>query len=135
MDTLLKAIIELFEKYFGLVLRALWDFVRRILIGTKKLAFPVRDMRTGIKQSRMRYYLVQFSYRNGNKPIAYQEIDSNGKLKRYVDREGKRFIPEEIHEGSVIADGKFQFPEWRKIDWKDICNGNNNSGCWAISER
>lgn len=135
MDTLLKAIIELFEKYLGLVSKSLWQFVRRILIGIKKLVFPVKDLRTGIKQSRMRYYLVQFSFRNGHKLIAYQEIDSNGKLKRYVDREGKRFIPEEINEASVIADGKFQFPEWRKMDWKDICNGDNSSGCWAISER
>ena len=48
---------------------------------------------------------------------------------------GRRFIPEEIHECSVIADGKFQFPEWRKMDWKDIVNGNNNSGFWAITEK
>jgi ribosomal protein S6 len=116
MDTLLKAVTELLEKYLGAVLKALWRSVRRILIGIKKLAFPVKDLRTGIKQSRMRYYLVQFSFPNGHSPIAYQEVDSNGQLKRYVDREGKRLIPEEKHHCSVIADGKFQFPEWRKMD-------------------
>ena len=135
MDALLKVLTELLEKYLGAVFKALWRPVWRALIGIKKLAFPIKDLRTGIKQSRMRYYLVQFSFRNGDSPIVFQEIYSNGNLSRYVDREGKRFIPEEIDSCSVIAEGKFQFPEWRKIDWKDIFNGNNNSGCWAITER
>lgn len=135
MDALLKILTELLEKYLGAVFKALWQPVWRALIGVKKLSLPVKDLRTGIKQSRMRYYLVQFSFRNGDSPIVFQEIDSNGNLRRYVDREGKRFIPEEIHSYSVTAEGKFQFPEWRKMDWKDIFNGNNNSGCWAITER
>ena len=135
MDAILKTVADLLAKYIEPIFKALWQLVMRLLIGIKKLVLPVKDLRTGIKQSRMRYYLVQFSFRNGDKPVAYQEVDSNGQLKRYVDREGKRFLPEEIHECSVIADGKFQFPEWHKMDWKDIFNGNNNSGCWAITER
>ena len=135
MDAILKTVADLLAKYIEPIFKALWQLVMRLLIGIKKLVLPVKDLRTGIKQSRMRYYLVQFSFRNGDKPVAYQEVDSNGQLKRYVDREGKRFLPEEIHECSVIAEGKFQFPEWYKMDWKDIFNGNNNSGCWAITER
>lgn len=135
MDAPIKAAIEFLDKYLGPVLKALWQLVQRVLVCLKKLVLPVKDLRTGVKQSRMRYYLVQFSFSNGHTPIAYQEVDSNGQVKRYVDREGKRFIPEENHQCSVIGDGKLQFPEWRKIDWKDICNGDNNSGCWGISER
>ena len=135
MDAIIKAVTDLLAKYIEPIFKALWRLVLRVLVGIKKLVFPVKDLRTGIKQSRMRYYLVQFSFRNGHNPIAYQEVNSNGQLKRYVDHEGRRFIPEEIHECSVIADGKFQFPEWRKMDWKDIFNGNNNSGFWAITEK
>lgn len=135
MDPITNFVVRLVEKYIEPVVKALWQLLMRGLVAVKKLVFPVKDFRTGIKQSRMRYYLVQFTYRNGHKPIAYQEVDSNGQVKRYVDREGKRFLAEEIHECTVIADGKFQLPEWRKVDWGDIFNGNNNSGCWAISER
>jgi hypothetical protein len=135
MDAIPMTVADLLVKYIEPIFKALWRIVVHALIGIKKLVFPVKDLRTGIKQSRMRYYLVQFSYRNGQKPISYQEVDSNGQVKRYVDRQGKRFIAEEIHEYSVIADGQFQLPEWQKIDWKDIFNGNTNSGCWAITER
>lgn len=135
MDAILKTVASLLAKYIESALKALWQLIRRVLVAVKKMVFPVKDFRTGIKQSRMRYYLVQFSYPNGCTSIVFQEVDSNGQVKRYVDREGKRFLPEEKHNCSVIADGKFQFPEWRKMDWKDIFNGNNNSGCWAITER
>lgn len=83
----------------------------------------------------MRYYRVQFSYRNGEKHDAYQEADSNGNVKGYYDSEGKRFIPEELHECSHLDGGRFQFPKWGRIDWHDVFNGNKKSGCWAISEK
>ena len=135
MDPITNIVVSLIKKYIEPVVKALWQLLKRGLVAAKKLTFPVKDFRTGIKQSRMRYYLVQFTYQNGYSPIVFQEVDSNGQVNRYVDREGKRFIPEEKHTCSVIADGKFQFPKWCKIDWKDIFNGNSNSGCWAITER
>jgi hypothetical protein len=118
----------LFQKYRKLI----WRF---IFCPLKKLAFPVKDLRTGIKQSRMRYYLVQFSFRSGAKPTAYQEVDSNGNVKGYADTDGKRFLPEHLHECSIIGEQKFQFPEWGRMDWSDIFNGYSNSGCWGISEK
>jgi len=132
MESLLKI---LFEKYIGSALKALWKLLCCLVISFKKLAFPVKDLRTGIKQSRMRYYCVQFSYRNGDKHDAYQEIDSSGNVKGYYDSEGKRFISEELHECSHLDSGKFQFPKWGKVDWRDIFNGNNDSGCWGINEK
>jgi hypothetical protein len=112
--------------------QSIWRFV---FCPLKKLAFPVQDMKTGLKQSRMRYYLVQFSFKNGNKTRAYMEVDSNGKKIRYADNAGKRFIPEEPHECTYLESGKFQFPKWGRKDWSDVFNGNSNSGCWGISER
>ena len=81
MDVFLKVLTELLERYLGAVLKALWQPVWQACIGIKKLAFPVKDLRTGIKQSRMRYYLVRFSFWNRESPIVFQEIDSNGNLK------------------------------------------------------
>ncbi len=131
MDTL----VNLLEKYLGSILKTLWQLVLRILICAKKLALPVRDVRTDIKQSRMRYYLVQFSFPNGSACTAYQEIDSNGQLKRYTNLRGVRFLPEEKHVCSIIGDRKFQLPKWRKIDWHDVGNGQIHSGCWGITEQ
>ena len=132
MESILKFLLE---KYIEPTLKLLWKLVWCLIISFKKLAFPLKDLRTGIKQSRMRYYLVQFSYRTGEKQDAYQEVNSNGNLKGYYDGEGKRFIPEELHECSHLDTGKFQFPKWGRIDWRDVFNGNNNSGCWGISEK
>lgn len=112
--------------------KLIWRF---IFCPLKKLVFPIKDLRTGIKQSRMRYYLIQFSYRDGAKPTAYQVIDSNGNMKGYADTEGKRFLPQELHEGSIIGEQKPQLPKWGGIDWSDIFNGNSNSGCFGISEK
>ncbi|MBI3610135.1 MAG: hypothetical protein HY204_05460 [Nitrospirae bacterium] len=114
----------------------LWQLVwRYVICPLKKLAFPVKDLRTGIKQSRMRYYRAQFLYGNGDKHVAYQEADSNGNVKGYYDSEGKRFFPEEQSRCSLLDGGKFQFPNWGRKDWSDIFNGDRNSGRWGISEK
>jgi hypothetical protein len=136
MDWLVKIVVALLEKYLLPLLKALWGFVCRFVIRPVwKLAFPLKDLRTGIKQSRMRYYRVQFSYRSGEKHDAYQEADSNGNVNGYYDNEGKRYIPDEPYECSPLDGGKFQFPKWARIDWFDVFNGNKNSGCWGISEK
>jgi hypothetical protein len=110
----------------------IWRF---IICPVLKLIFPVKDLRTGIKQSRMRYYLLQFTYRNNEKHDVFQEADSNGNVIGYFDSIGNRFLPKEQHEASHLDCGKFQFPKWGRIDWCDIFNGNKDSGCWGISER
>ena len=136
MESVIKIVIEFLEKHIEAALKKLWQLIWRFVIcPLNKLALPVKDLRTGIKQSRMRYYLVQFSFENGDKPIAYQEVDSNGHVKRYADSEGKRFIPEEKHACSIIGEKKFQFPQWGRIDWSDVFNGDRKSGCWGISEK
>ena len=135
MDALMKIVGHVLEKYIDPVLKWLWQLLSRFIVGVKKMVSPVTDAKTGIKQSRMRYYLVRFSFKNGNNPTAYQEVDSNGNLKRYADSDGKRFIPNEPHQCSVIEEGKFQFPKWARMDWSDVFNGNNDSGCWGISEK
>jgi hypothetical protein len=127
-ETLLKLVLSMLKELW----RPAWRFV---VCPTWKLVFPVTDLRTGIKQSRMRYYRVQFSYRNGEKHDAHQEVDSTGNVKGYYDSNGKRFIPEELNECSHLDGGKFQFPKWGRIDWRDVFSGNRDSGCWAISEK
>jgi hypothetical protein len=82
----------------------------------------------------MRYYLVLLSYSNGNSMEAYQEIDSNGQLRRYTTLAGQRYLPEEIHECKIVSN-QFQFPNWRKIDWTDLLNGGKSTGLWAITEK
>ena len=132
MESLIKILIESLEKFLVPLLKVLWRFsICRI----KKLAFPVKDLRMRIKQSRMRYYRVQFSYRSGEKFDAYQEVDSNGNVRGYYRDDGKRYIPEVVHECSHLDDGKFQFPQWARMDWRDIFSGDVNSGCWAITEK
>lgn len=132
MESLIKILIESLEKLLVPLLKVLWRFA---ICPIKKLVFPVKDLRTGIKQSRMRYYRVQFLYRSGKKVDAYQEADSNGNVRGYYQDKGKRYIPDVVHECSHLDDGKFQFPQWARIDWRDIYSGNANSGCWGITEK
>jgi hypothetical protein len=113
-----------------------WRFLWRYAIcPMKKLILPVKDLQTGIKQSRMRYYRVRFRYPDGTDAEAFQEVDSNGDRGRYFDLKGKRLISEQPHECSVVNSGMFHLPKWRRIDWRDVFSGNSASGCWAITER
>lgn len=118
--------------HVGSTVRLAWRFV---VCPLKKLVFPVRDLRTGIKQSRMRYYRVQFRYRNGCEQIAFQQVNSSGHLTGYFGFDGKRYIPEEPQDCSVLDAGEFDLPTWGRIDWSDIFNADKDSGCWGISER
>jgi len=113
--------------------QAAWRF---FFCPIKKLLFPAVDLRTQIKQSRIRYFRVQFSYRNGDKPLAYEAIDSNGTGCGFYDENGKRMLPTEPNDGHVrLHGGQFQHPAWGRFDWHDIFNGNPSSGCWGITER
>ena len=132
MESFIRILIEFIEKFLMPLLRVLWRFA---ICPIKKLVSPVKDLRTGIKQSRMRYYRVQFSYKSGEKIEAYQAADSNGNVRGYYRDEGKRYIPEAVHECSQLDDGRFQFPRWARIDWRDIFSGDVNSGCWGITEK
>jgi hypothetical protein len=125
----IEELINLTLRFINWIKGKIWRFIFCPFI---KLALPVRDVRFGIAQSRMRYYLVEFNL--GLLEPTYQEVDSNGIVKRYVFGHGERFVPPEIYEYKVI-DKNFQFPTWGRIDWKDVFNGDNNSGCWGITER
>lgn len=83
----------------------------------------------------MRYYQVRFSYRNDTQIEALQEVTSNGVLTGYYDVTGKRYLPDEPHECSVIAGGAFQYPKWGRIDWADVFSGSLRTGCFGITER
>jgi len=86
MESVRKIVIEFLEKHMVAVLKGLRQSIWRFVIcPLKKLAFPVKDMKTGMKQSRMRYYLVQFSLKNGNTTTVYMEVDSSGKKIRFAD--------------------------------------------------
>jgi len=118
------------------VLQQLWPVIRkRVVAPVAKLAFPVTDIKTGVKQSRMRYYLVRLSWRDGKHHAAFMELDSNGKKVRYADRHGKTYVPAQHYEESIMHDGAFQFPSWGRLDWNDVLNGNRESGCWGIKWR
>lgn len=110
----------------------LWRFV---LCPIKKLIFPAKDLRSQIEQSRMRYYLVRFTSVSCEPTTAYQEVDSNGNVRRYLYENGKRFVPPEIHSCSLVGDKGFKHPKWEHIDWHDIFNGDSKSGCFGITER
>lgn len=117
---------------FGALLpdRMAWRFV---LCPLKKFAFPVTDRRSGIKQSRVRYRRVQFIYQNGESPIFWQAISSNGIVSGFYDDQGHRVLPEEQNDGYVeIAQTKQ--PKWGRLDWQDMFNGQANSGLWGIVE-
>ena len=105
---------------------------RRIVSPLLKLAFPVKDTKTGVTQSRIRYYAVRFSSPSGTQRSAYMEIDSNGNKVRYTDRQGRTLVPDEPYEESVLSEGAFQFPAWGRVDWKDVFNGDDASGRWGI---
>lgn len=139
--SVIRDLIDLLQ-FLAKPLRLLWQVVWRFAIcPAKKVLFPVKDVRSGIMQSRMRYYLVQFFFRTGPKPTAFQVVDSNGNVVRFQDHSGKRFLPEEGSAYDIIGDRKFQHPlwvrtaPWRGVDWKDVFNGDANSGCWGISEK
>jgi hypothetical protein len=105
---------------------------RYVICPAKKLAFPIKDQRSGIKQSRMRYYRVRFWW-NGGEAFVFQEVDSNGNVRRDVTASGRRFLPPKLHEAKIVDD-RFQFPRFGRMDWKDVFSGDAASGCCAISE-
>jgi len=129
-------LIDLVKEHLLAVLsglrRLVWNYVACPI---KKLLFPVRDAGTGIKQSRMRYYRIEFSYPDGSRQFAYQEVNSNGSVVRYADPTGKRIIPKEPHGAQLISNSAFQFPAWSRVDWKDVFSGSLQSGCWGIVNR
>ena len=117
----------------GSLVQQSWpSFRRRVVIPFMKLAFPVTDRKTPLKQSRMRYYQVRFTLREAKPRSAYMELDSNGKKVRYVDRQGKTFVPDPRCDETILSDEGFQFPSWGQLDWKDILDGSRESGCWGI---
>jgi hypothetical protein len=109
-------------------------FWRYILCPFKKFLFPITDARNCVKQSRMRYYLMEFLDLEGQVQTVYQEVTSEGSVTRYVSITGKRVLLPQSGSSKIIGDGNFQFPCWGKIDWSDIFSGNLKSGCWGISE-
>lgn len=110
----------------------LWRFV---LCPFRKLFFPAIDLRSQVKQSRMRYYLVRFTALNFEPTTAYQEVYSNGNVRRYLYENGERFVPPLVHSCSHVGDAGFMHPKWEHIDWHDIFNGDSKSGCFGITER
>ena len=115
------------------VRRFLWRYA---FCPCKKLLFPAVDLRSKIKQSRIHYFRVQFSYRNGDKPIYYHAVSSNGSACGFFDDSGQRILPMEPNDGHVrLDDGAFHHPRWGKLDWSDLFNGQANSGLWGIVER
>jgi hypothetical protein len=118
------------------VLQQLWPTLRkRVVAPAAKLAFPVEDAKAGVKQSRMRYYVVRLSWQDGKHLSVYMELDSNGKKVRYADRHGKTYVPAQHYEESILHDGAFQFPSWGRLDWNDVLGGSRESGCWGIKWR
>lgn len=102
-------------------------------VGMKKLVLPIRDWKSGLKQSRMRYYLVEFPTKEGNSLVLYQEFYSDGRgMSGYFDVHGKRVLPDESLGYSQLDEGKFQLPRWGRIDWGDVFNGDPKSGCIGI---
>lgn len=115
--------------------RQLWRFV---LCPIKKYFFPEKDSYTLLKQSRMRYMLVrvQSETQNESEFLVYQESDSNSAGQKYLTTSGRPFHFHNEY-GKVflkagVLDGQFHLPEWGKIDWKDIFNGDLNSGCYGM---
>jgi hypothetical protein len=98
-----------------------------------KILLPVRDARSCIKQSRMRYYAIQIRLRNGERYDVFQEVSSNGDVVRFMFEHGERFVPPEVYEGEIHGN-MFVFPSGARIDWHDVFNGNRASGKWAISD-
>src|SRR5438132_4488194 len=91
LEAFAKLLVEAVIKYLGTALRFVWGLVWRFaLCPLRKLVFPITDARSGIKQSRMRYYRVEFVFPNGEKTLTYQEVDSNGAVVGYFKDNGTR---------------------------------------------
>jgi len=116
---------------------SLWKYLWKYLFcPIKKLVFPAMDLRSNIKQSRIRYYKFQFSYRNGDMPIYFEAITSNGYGCGFFDDQGRRVLPTEPNNGGVRLDeGRFQHPRWARIDCADVFNGNLTTGTWGIIDQ
>ena len=122
----------LLKKFLLPILQALWRPISRFVVcPLKKSLFPVVDARSGIKQSRMRYYRIRFSF-NGEVVMGYQEVDSMGNLLRRTSSSGRTYFPPKVCESAIVADGQFQHPKWRRIDWRNIFDGDAKSGVWGI---
>jgi hypothetical protein len=134
MEQALAIIVEILSRHTLLLLKSLRQFVLRFLIfPIRKLLFPVTDLRTGVQQSRMRYYIIEFQYSNGEKHQASQLLNSNGVLKGYYDFEGNRLLPDYLNEAHIFDQELQSTPE--RIDWRDVFNGDINSGCFGIIEK
>lgn len=108
---------------------------RYLMCPFRKIVFPLKDFRSNIKQSRFRYYSVQFNYKNGDRPIYFLAVTSNGVTAGFFDKNGKRILPEEPSNVYVhLEDGKFQPLKWGKVDWQDVFNGDMTTGHWGIVE-
>jgi hypothetical protein len=93
----------------------------------------VRDTRTAVKQSRFRYYRVEFNC-GDQKTMVYAVIDSNGNTRRYASGTGATFYPPERCESRVLDGGKFLLTLWgNKVDWRDVFNGDLAKGRWGIT--
>lgn len=111
--------------------KSLW---RLFLCPLKKLVFPLKDFRTGVKQSRMRYREVAIVC-GGREIVYFQEVGSNGEGPlAYYDQIGHRAIPVEPYDGQRALGDWTHTPKWGRIDLVDLFNGNKNSGVWGISE-
>src|SRR6266567_696872 len=118
MDALIKTLIESVLKHLGAALKGLCGLLWRFMIcPMKKLIFPVKDARSGLMQSRMRYYRVELTFSSKAKATVYQEVDSNGNVVGYFDDGGRRFIAAQPNEASIMGGGFFQFPSWGRMHW------------------
>ena len=111
----------------------LWRF---IACPCKKLLFPIRDPRTKLKQSRVRYYRVRIKHNDGSEEQRFYGVSSNGGPLGYYDDQGSRVFPAPSNAGHEhLNGGQYESPKWATIDWQDVFNPNPQSGTWGIVER
>jgi hypothetical protein len=111
-----------------------WIWLKRyLLIPMLKISTPQRCLRTGIKQSRMRYHRLEYTLSDGQRAQVYLVADSNGQHVGYCNQNGEVCL---LPDNSVNtgADSFYQTPSWAKVDWRDVFSGDRKSGCWAIEQ-
>ena len=134
MEPIPSVLAATLKKLLLSILAELRRFFGWVVAFCKKLFWPRRDARSGIVQSRMRYYRIQFTLDESSLTLAYQEVDSNGNVTRYLTSSERPFLPPKGSQ-PVLVDKEFQRPPWRsRIDWRDLLNGDIKSGCFGISE-
>lgn len=126
------------EIYLLIYLMSIYTIIKIVCffkIPAQKTFFPVRDIKSRIKQSRYRYAEAIFKKENNEEYAGFFGATSNGDRVFFYKEDGKRIFSEVDFVDYKVIGNFDKHPKWERIDWQDVFNGTKESGVWAITER